>query len=174
MGWINAAGMKALSMDLRERVAKARGTGSSYEVAARFAVHDSWVRRIWIRLRVTGSVAPLARGGNRARKVDPAGEALIRKWIDERPDLTIDEIRDLYFGERQVAVSEPAMRRTLNRMGLSRKKDDLRDRARKRTRPRSAQRLRRKAARLARAAPDLLRRERRQHLDESRVRSRAD
>ena len=114
--------MKALSMDLRERVARARGTGSSYEVAARFAVHDSWVRRIWIRLRMTGSVAPLARGGNRARKVDPAGEVLIRKWIDERPDLTIDEIRDLYFVERQVAVSEPAMRRTLNRMGLSRKK----------------------------------------------------
>jgi hypothetical protein len=29
--------MKALSMDLRERVAKAKGTGSSYAVAERFS-----------------------------------------------------------------------------------------------------------------------------------------
>jgi transposase len=114
--------MKALSMDLRERVAKAKGTGSSYEVAARFAVCDSWVRKIWIRLTTTGSVAPLPRGGNRARKVDKEGEVLIRGWIDGQPDLTIDELRALYLVERNVAVSEPAMRRAVNRLGLSRKK----------------------------------------------------
>jgi transposase len=114
--------MKALSMDLRERVVKAKGTGSSYAVAARFAVASSWVRKIWIRARTTGSVAPLPRGGNRARKVDAQGEALIRHWVDEQPDLTIDELRERYLAERQVAVSEPAMRRTVNRMGLSRKK----------------------------------------------------
>lgn len=109
-------------MDLRERVAKAKGTGSSYEVAERFAVHDSWVRRIWIRLRTTGSVAPLERGGNRARKVDLEGEALIRSWVAAEPDLTILEIAARYLAERMVAVSEPAMRRTLRRLGFSRKK----------------------------------------------------
>jgi transposase len=114
--------MKALSMDLRERVAKAKGTGSSYEVAERFAVHDSWVRKIWIRLTTTGSVAPLPRGGNRARKVDVEGEDQVRGWVSERPDLTIDEICARYLAERNVAVSEPAMRRTVNRLGLSRKK----------------------------------------------------
>jgi transposase len=114
--------MKALSMDLRERVAKARGTGSSYEVAERFAVTDSWVRKIWIRARTLGSVAPLPRGGNRARKVDPAGEELLRGWLAEQPDLTIDELRAKYLAERQISVSEPAMRRTVRRMGFSRKK----------------------------------------------------
>jgi transposase len=114
--------MKALSMDLRERVAKAKGPGSSYEVAARFAVCDSWVRKIWIRMTATGSVAPLPRGGNRARKVDQEGEVLIRRWVGEQPDLTIDEIRARYLVERHVAVSEPAMRRAVNRLGLSRKK----------------------------------------------------
>jgi len=109
-------------MDLRERVAKAKGTGSSYEVAARFDVHDSWVRRIWLRLAATGSVAPLPRGGNRARKVDAAGEELIRGWIAEQSDLTIVEVMARYLIERAVEVSEPAMRRTLKRMGLSRKK----------------------------------------------------
>jgi transposase len=114
--------MKALSMDLRERVAKAKGTGSSYAVAERFSVTDSWVRKIWIRARTRGSVAPLPRGGNRARKVDAQGEELVRRWLGEQPDLTIDELRERYLAERQVAVSEPAMRRTVNRMGLSRKK----------------------------------------------------
>jgi len=109
-------------MDLRERVAKAMGTGSSYAVAERFSVTDSWVRKIWIRARTLGSVAPLRRGGNRARKVDPEGEQLIRLWLGEQADLTIDELRERYLMERQVAVSEPAMRRTVKRMGLSRKK----------------------------------------------------
>jgi transposase len=114
--------MKAISMDLRERVAKAKGTGSSYEVAERFDVHDSWVRRLWLRLAATGSIAPLPRGGNRGRKVDAEGEVLIRGWIAEQSDMTIVEVMARYLTERAVVVSEPAMRRTLNRMGLSRKK----------------------------------------------------
>jgi len=109
-------------MDLRERVAKAKGTGSSYEVAKRFDVTDSWVRRIWIRLANTGSVAPSPRTGHRARKVDKEGEELIRGWIVEQSDMTIVEVMARYLAERGIAVSEPAMRRTLNRMGLSRKK----------------------------------------------------
>ena len=109
-------------MDLRERVARAKGTGTSGEVAARFDVNDSWVRRLWLRFAETGSVAPLPRGGNRARKVDAEGEGLIRRWLGRKQDLTIDELMERYLVERGIAVSEPAMRRTVNRMGLSRKK----------------------------------------------------
>jgi transposase len=50
------------------------------------------------------------------------GEGLIRQWLSEQQDLTIDELRERYRVERGIAVSEPAMRRTVNRMGLSRKK----------------------------------------------------
>ena len=108
-------------MDLRKRVAKAKGTASSYAVAARFEVSSSWVRKLWGKLRATGSLLPGLRG-HRARKVDEEGEALIRRWIVEQPDMTIPEVMARYLGERAVAVSEPAMRRTLNRLGLSRKK----------------------------------------------------
>jgi transposase len=113
--------MGAMSMDLRERVAKAKGTGSSIEVADRFDVSSSWVRKLWGRLRATGSLLPGLRG-HRPRKVDEKGERAIRSWIDEQPDMTIPEVMARYVGERGVAVSEPAMRRTLKRMGLSRKK----------------------------------------------------
>jgi transposase len=113
--------MGPISMDLRERVAKAKGSGSSYAVAARFAVSSSWVRKLWGRLCATGSLLPGLRG-HRARKVDEEGERLIRAWIEQQPDLTIPEVMARYRGERAVAVSEPAMRRALNRLGLSRKK----------------------------------------------------
>lgn len=109
-------------MDLRERVVKAKGTGSSYEVAKRFDVTDSWVRRLWIRFASTGSVAPTPRTRHRPRKVDKDGEELIRGWIAEQSDMTIVEVMARYLAERAIAVSEPAMRRTLNRMGFSRKK----------------------------------------------------
>jgi transposase len=109
-------------MDLRERVAQARGTGSSYDVAKRFAVHDSWVRKVWIRVERTGSAAALPQGGNRPRKVDKDGEVRIQLWIAEQPDMTIVEVMARYLAERGVAVSEPAMRRTIRRLGFSRKK----------------------------------------------------
>jgi len=108
-------------MDLRERVAKAKGSGSSYVVAARFDVSSSWVRKLWGRLKATGSLLPGLRG-HRSRKVDEEGERQIRAWIAEQPDMTIPEVMARYLGERAVAVSEPAMRRTLKRLGLSRKK----------------------------------------------------
>ena len=114
-------------MDLRERVAKAKGT--SFEIAKRFDVSASWVRKLWRLLEATGSLAPGDRG-HRPRKVDVAGEAAIREWIAVQPDMTIPEVMARYLAERGVSVSEPAMRRTLNRMGLSRKK--------RRSSPRSA------------------------------------
>lgn len=108
-------------MDLRERVGKAGGTGTSIEVAARFDVSSSWVRKMWSQLRATGSLLPGGRG-HRARKVDEEGEQLIRAWIADQPDMTIPEVMARYLGERAISVSEPAMRRTLNRLGFSRKK----------------------------------------------------
>lgn len=113
--------MKILSKDLRERAARAMGVESSYDVAARLEVSSSWVRKLWVRLRETGSVAVRKRG-HRPRKVDSDGEQLIRGWIESQSDLTIVEVMARYAAERGIAVSEPAMRKTLNRMGLSRKK----------------------------------------------------
>jgi transposase len=113
--------MSALSKDLRQRVAKAMGHESSYDVAKRLDVSSSWVRKLWVQLRETGSFLPLARG-HKPRKVDAEGERLLRSWIEAQRDLTIVEMMKRYAGERGIDVSEPAMRKTLKRMGLSRKK----------------------------------------------------
>ena len=161
-------------MDLRERVVKAKGTDRATRLPSVLRWPVAGCGRFWIRARTTGSVAPLPRGGNRARKVDAQGEAQIRQWVDEQPDLTIDELRERYLAERQVAVSEPAMRRTVNRMGLSRKKDALCDGTRERTGPLRAQRVRSASAWVAWSPSDLLRRKRRELVDDARLRASAN
>jgi transposase len=54
--------MGVMSMDLRERVARAFGAGSSRVVAERFAVSASWVRKFWNRARTTAALLPGGRG----------------------------------------------------------------------------------------------------------------
>ena len=51
--------MKAYSMDMRERVLKASDAGMpTREVALKFEVSESWVRRLKQRRRESGEVAP--------------------------------------------------------------------------------------------------------------------
>ncbi len=113
--------MRAISMDLRIRVATAVEEASSYVVGKRFSVSSSWVRKLRQRSRAGESLEPRKKG-HRSRKVDTEGEASLRQWIGEQPDATIAELCERYLTARQVVVSETTMRETLTRLGLSRKK----------------------------------------------------
>ena len=113
--------MRAISMDLRMRVARVLEQASSYELGDRFSVSASWVRKLRLRKRAGESLEP-RESGHRARKVDAAGEEMLRRWLADEADATVFELCDRYVGERGVVVSETTMRDTLNRMGLSRKK----------------------------------------------------
>jgi len=57
--------MAAYSMDLRERVVAAcdEGTDTRGEIAERFSVSESWIRRLRQRRREAGSIAPKPRRG---------------------------------------------------------------------------------------------------------------
>ena len=76
--------MRAYSMDLRERVVAAcdEGLDTRAEVAERFSVSESWVRRLLQRRRETGSMAPKRHGGGQR----PAFEAqhAVRVVLDDR------------------------------------------------------------------------------------------
>ncbi len=64
-------------MDLRERVAKAQGTGSSYAVADRFSVTDSWSPKdLDPRTDPQGRWHRFHAEATGARKVDAEGEGL--------------------------------------------------------------------------------------------------
>jgi len=112
--------MAAISMDLRARVAAAcdAGTATRAEVAERFAVSESWVRRLLQRRRETGSLAPKPHGGGQAPAFDAAASERLRRAVARTPDATLRELARF----SDVACSTSAVDRALRRLGITRKK----------------------------------------------------
>ena len=112
--------MAAYSMDLRERVVAAcdEGTDTRAEVAERFSVSESWVRRPLQRRRQTGSIAPLPRGGGRPPAFAGAAAERLRGAVAADPDATLKELATAVG----VACGTSAVDRALRRLGITRKK----------------------------------------------------
>ena len=115
-----------LPVELRERVLEAveDGEGEITEIAKRFRVDRRSIYRWIARKEATGSVRPSAMGGARPqrRSVDEAGEAFIRKTIDSKGALTVNELVRLYETAFGVEVHPETMRSTLHRLGYTFKK----------------------------------------------------
>ena len=121
--------MHAYSMDLRERVVAALDEGeSSLEVASRFGVSDSWVRKLRLRRAMTGTIGPKPHGGGKHRCIDTWGEQVLRELVAECNDAVLAELCDA-LAARVRRVSIQSMSRALIRMGLTRKKNSARVRA---------------------------------------------
>ena len=85
--------MRAYSADLRERVLADCDAGlPTAEVAAKFRVSASWVRRLKQRRRETGEVAPRAQKYGPEPKWSGHAEA-IRASAREAPGATLEEHR---------------------------------------------------------------------------------
>lgn len=112
--------MKAYSMDLRERVVAAcdGGEGTRAEIAKRFRVGVAWVYRLLQRRRQTGSIEPKPHGGGQEPAFDPVAAERLRRAVADRPDATLEELREA----TGVACGTSAVHRALERLGLPRKK----------------------------------------------------
>jgi transposase len=110
--------MKAYSMDLRERVLKDCDAGmSTREVALKFDVSESWVRRLKQRRRETGEVAPRSpRNGTQPKWLAHAEK--IEELVEEKPDITLNELRDALG----VDISIQTLSRALRQLQLTFKK----------------------------------------------------
>jgi transposase len=118
MGW--AMG-KALSGDLRSRVLKASSEGmSARQAAARFGVGVSSAIR-WIARAKVGELTPRPQGRRRASRLD-VHEAFIIGLIDERKDITLNEMVDRLESEQSVRISRSALSAWLCRHGWTFKK----------------------------------------------------
>ena len=112
-----------LSMDLRKRVAEAfTDEPSSLQIAARFGVSSSFVRKLRIRLRNEGTLEPRPHGGGPARCVDEDDLAAIARSVGERPDATLGELCEALAKRTGKRISEPSMCRALQRLRITRKK----------------------------------------------------
>jgi transposase len=112
--------MKAYSTDLRQRVVSAYDAreGTQEQLASRFAVSLSWVRKLLRQRRDTGSIEPRPHGGGHAPAFDSAAERNLRQAVRDDSDATLVELGHL----AGVACSPSAVYRTLDRLGLTRKK----------------------------------------------------
>lgn len=112
---------RALSGDLRSRVLKASDEGmSARQAAARFGVGVSSAIR-WIARAKIGELAPRPQGRRRASSLD-AHEAFIVGMIEERKDITLNEMVERLLAEQSVKISRSALSAWLRGRGWTHKK----------------------------------------------------
>ena len=114
-------GMRAYSQDLRERIISALSDeGCTYaEAAEEFSVSLSFVQKLWLRWRNTGSCAAYAHAGGNTR-ILKGHEQAIREEVESQPDATLEEIAERVAKKERmkVRVSRPTMCRELQRLRL--------------------------------------------------------
>lgn len=110
--------MKAYSMDLRERVLQdADAAMGTREVALKYRVSESWVRRLKQRRREHGEIAPRPPRNGVQPKWLPHAQR-IEQLVEEQPDITLRELRDALGQE----ISVPTLSRALRQLQLTFKK----------------------------------------------------
>ena len=106
--------MTAYSTDLRTRVLADSDAGlKTRAVARKYAVSESWVRRVTQVRRGTGRTAPAAHAGGRVAHADA-----IRAAVRRAPDATLQEYRTRFA----LPLSRSALARALTALGCPRKK----------------------------------------------------
>jgi len=116
--------MQPYSLDLRQRVVSAyeNGVETILEVAERFEVSDSFIKKLLRRKRTTGEIAPIGhRGGQRKRLAQRHRKWLLKTVLAE-PDITLGELQERLLGEQSLAASVPTLSRELRALNLRRKK----------------------------------------------------
>lgn len=112
---------RALSNDLRWRVLKASADGLlARQAAARFGVGVSSAIR-WIARAKIGELTPRPQGSRRASGLD-AYELFIVGLIDERKDITLNEMVERLEGGQSVRISRSALGAWLRGHGWTFKK----------------------------------------------------
>jgi transposase len=117
-------GMKAYSLDLRQKILRAcdQQLGSQRVIADLFGVSQSFVEKLLHRRRTTGAVAARPHGGGARPSCDAEALALVQRLVEAQSDATLEELCEQLSQQRGVRVSRPTMSRVLQRLGWPRKK----------------------------------------------------
>jgi transposase len=113
------------STDLRERVLRAceNGEESQAEIARRFEISDSAVRR-WLRhLHQEGRRAPKPHGRGFRSILDEDDGAVLRSLVKDKNDGTLKEYAQAFLDKTGEEISGSSICRALKRHGLVTKKD---------------------------------------------------
>jgi transposase len=131
-------------LELRKRIVESyeNGEGSVREIAERFKVSPTTVQSYRKLKRTTGGLDPRPVSGGTEPILGEKELEKVRQVLEEQPDATTEELADEIARRRIGAVSRPTMGRALQRLGITRKKNTARKRARHSARAEAAQEVR--------------------------------
>lgn len=117
-------GMKAYSLDLRQKILRAcdQRLGSQRAIATLFGVSQSFVEKLLRRHRATGDISPRPHAGGRRALCDATALAHVRRLVQAHPDATLAELSVQLQAQHGLHVSVPTMGRIVLHLKLPRKK----------------------------------------------------
>ena len=115
------------SIDLRQRVIDAYKAkeGSQRQLAERFKVSLSFVKRLLCRYRDTEEVTPLPHAGGAIAKIKVSDLPAVQQLIDEQPDAILEELCERFATRSGIEVSVPTMHRAVQKLNLTTKKNTV-------------------------------------------------
>ena len=114
---------RAYSQDLRDKIMAAFDAGEpAGEVAERFEVSVSFIYKADLRRRRTGDIAPGAQRNHVPLRLE-AYRGAILAHVAKHPDATMAELRAWLMAEQGVTVCLATIWKTLDRFGLTFKKN---------------------------------------------------
>ena len=118
--------MQAYSLDLRQRVVRAYGQGqaSIAEIAERFGVGPTFVKKMLRQNRETGDLTEHPHGGGRPASLSPKHRRLLQQKVRREQDISLAELQNYLQETDQVEVHVSTVSRALKALDLPRKKKD--------------------------------------------------
>jgi transposase len=117
--------MKSYSLDLRQKVLDAHTNkeGSQRKLAQRFKVSLSFVQDLLKRHRTSGTIHPKPHGGGPTPKLTLEQKHNIQELVEQKNDMTLDELCECIEKQTQVRVSRSTMGRIVQSLNFTRKKN---------------------------------------------------
>jgi transposase len=116
--------MKPYSIDLRQKVLDAhlKKQTSIREIAEKFGVSDSFVRKLLKRHQETGGIEPKPHSGGASAKLTEEHYVLVESMIAENNNITLVVLCKQIEAKTGIRVSVPTMCRILQKLKLGKNK----------------------------------------------------
>lgn len=120
--------MKPYSTDFRTKIVETKGktNASIQQIAERFQVSYSFVRKLLKHYKAKGTVEPAPHGGGKLSKLNLQQIEIVVELVKEDNDATLQQLCARLEERTGMKVSVPTMCRLLQRLELTRKKDAAR------------------------------------------------
>ncbi len=117
----------AYSVDFRKKILESylQNEGTNQEIAERFKISISTVKRIGQRYRETGKIELYLGNIGHYSKVDNDAKEVLINIIEEKPDLTLEEIRQKLQERCQILVTAQAIHYILKNLKITYKKKSM-------------------------------------------------